>query len=271
MMSMMTNPIKAKIVAGGTVIGVWSIIPSPIVVEIFALGGMDFLILDMEHGLFDVSQLDACVRACEAAGAAPLVRTPGINPAAAQWALDIGGYGIVVPQVNDATQAAQVVAMAKFAPAGVRGYNPFTRAADYASPASNKGGKLNNEFSLTCLIVESEESLKNIDAICATPDLDVVYIGIFDLSVALGYGGNTQHPDLVELVNSLVMKIRGSGKAAGMMVRSEHEVAKATALGANFLVYSVDTALIRGAVTDAVGSFMRGQSAPEGNAEGLSR
>ena len=84
------NSLKAKIAAGEAVLGVWSIIPSPVVVEIFALGGIDFVILDMEHGIFDVTALDSCIRTCESAGGVPLVRIPGLNPSAAQWALDLG-------------------------------------------------------------------------------------------------------------------------------------------------------------------------------------
>lgn len=246
------NPLKAKLAAGQAVLGVWHIIPSTVVVELFALGGMDFAILDMEHGVFDVGALDNCVRACEAGGAAPLVRIPGLNASAAQWALDVGGYGIVVPQVNNAAEADAVVRMAKYAPRGQRGYNPFTRAAQYANPPDNRSGKLNNDFSLTCAIIESAAAVADLDAICATPELDVVYIGSYDLSVALGCDGNTRDPRVLEVVTTSVKCIRAAGKAAGMMVRSQADIAAALALGANFLVYGVDTAMIRETVLHAV-------------------
>jgi len=249
------NPLKKKLASGQAVMGVWSIIPSPVVVELFALGGIDFTILDMEHGIFDVGAIDTCVRACEAAGAVPLVRIPGLNPSAAQWALDLGAHGIVVPQVIDADEAETVVKMAKYAPIGNRGYNPFTRAANYANPPNNRSGKLNNDFSLTCVIIENESALADMDRICATPSLDVIYIGIYDLSVALGCEGDTRHPRVTSVVESAIAKIRAAGKAAGMMVRSQQDITKALGLGANFLVYSVDTYIIREAVTCAVSSF----------------
>jgi 4-hydroxy-2-oxoheptanedioate aldolase len=249
------NPLKAKLSSGQPVIGVWSIIPSPVVIELFSLSGIDFLILDMEHGIFDVGALDSCVRACEAAGASPLVRTPGMNASATQWALDLGAHGIVVPQIGNAIDAQAVVRMAKYAPMGNRGYNPFTRAANYANPADNCAGKLNTEFSLTCVIIENESALADLEKICATPDLDVVYMGIYDLSVALGCNGNTKHPDVLSAVEAAIVKIRRSGKAAGMMVRSPEDIAKALALGASFLVYSVDTFLIRETASKAVLSF----------------
>ena len=251
------NPLKAKLAAGHTVMGVWSIIPSPVVVEIFAFGGIDFAILDMEHGIFDVGALDSCIRACEAGGAAPLVRIPGLNSSAAQWALDLGAYGIVVPQVKNEAEAEAVISMAKYAPLGSRGYNPFTRAAKYANPPDNRSGKLNNNFSLTCVIIENETALANLDLICETPQLDVVYMGIYDLAVALGCDGNTRDPHVMSVVEHAISKIRLAGKNAGMMVSSQQDVARALTIGANFLVYSVDTSLIRNTVVSTVAAFQQ--------------
>ncbi|CAM8659804.1 HpcH 2,4-dihydroxyhept-2-ene-1,7-dioic acid aldolase [Comamonadaceae bacterium] len=249
------NAIKRKLADRQPVLGIWSIIPSPMVVEILSLSGFDFAILDMEHGAFDLGSLDACVRAVEVAGKVPLVRIPGMNPSAAQWALDLGAHGVVVPQVRDAQDAAEVIGMVKYAPLGQRGYNPFTRAANYANPANNRSGKLNNEFSLTCVIVESESALADLDAICATPSVDVIYVGVYDLAVALGASGDTRHPSIVEVVERSISRIRAAGKAAGMMVRNSADMARALSLGANFLVYGVDSFLIREAAASAVATL----------------
>jgi 4-hydroxy-2-oxoheptanedioate aldolase len=249
------NAIKRKLADRQPVLGIWSIIPSPMVVEILSLSGFDFAILDMEHGAFDLGSLDACVRAVEVAGKVPLVRIPGMNPSAAQWALDLGAHGVVVPQVRDAQDAAGVIGMVKYAPLGQRGYNPFTRAANYANPANNRSGKLNNEFSLTCVIVESESALADLDAICATPSVDVIYVGVYDLAVALGASGDTRHPSIVEVVERSISRIRAAGKAAGMMVRNSADMARALSLGANFLVYGVDSFLIREAAASAVATL----------------
>ena len=249
------NPIKLKLDSGQPVIGIWSIISSPIVVEIFALGGFDFAILDMEHGVFDVVALDNAIRACEGGGGAPLVRIPGINPWAAQWALDLGAYGIVVPQVNNPEEAKDVVRIAKYAPTGARGYNPFTRAANYANPADNLSGKLNNNFSLACIIIESPAALENISSICNVPDVDVIYIGIYDLAVAMGFNGDTNNAEVKKIAHLAISKIRNAGKAAGMIVGSAKDIEIALSLGANFLVYSVDTFIIRNKVNSIIEIF----------------
>jgi len=255
------NPLKEKLFAGEAVLGVWSIIPSPVVAEIFAFGGIDFAIFDMEHGIFEVGALDSCIRACESAGAAPLVRIPGANPWAAQWALDLGAYGIVVPQISNHCEAKSVVGMAKYSPIGSRGYNPFTRAAEYANPPNNRSGKLSNDFSLTCVIVENQRGLDNLSKICAVPNLDVIYMGIYDLAVMMGCEGDTKNPKVVKVVNDSIVQILAAGKSAGMIVRNQSDISEALALGANFLVYSVDSFLIREAVVSAVSSFKNTQKA----------
>jgi 4-hydroxy-2-oxoheptanedioate aldolase len=260
LMKITENLLKSKLLKDQPVIGTWSIISSPIVVEILALSGFDFLILDMEHGIYDQTALDACIRACEAAGCAPIVRVPGINPSAAQWALDLGAHGIVVPQVGNAASAEIAVGMTKFAPVGTRGYNPFTRVADYAAPSSNQVGKLRNDFGLSSVIVENQLALNELEAILAIKDLDMVYVGVYDLSIALGYEGNTKHPELCQILDKTITKIRSAGKIAGLMVRNKEDVTRATKLRARFLVYSVDTLILKVAAMDAVAAFKQGVS-----------
>jgi 4-hydroxy-2-oxoheptanedioate aldolase len=249
-------PVKEKLGRGDPVLGLWSIIPSPMMIEVFAMSGLDFLILDMEHGLHDVALLDNCIRACEAGGASALVRTPGLHHSATQWALDSGAHGIVVPQVEGVSQARQAVQMCKFAPNGTRGYNPFTRAGDYGrSQAQGVSGKLHNSFGLCAVIVENQTALDDLDSLCALPDLDVIYIGVYDLSVALGFQGDTQHKHIQSVLTHSVKRIRQAGKAAGMMVRNQVEVEHAISLGANFLVHGVDTSLIQHSTQRMVESF----------------
>lgn len=254
------NSLKSKLNNDQPIIGIWSIISSPIVVEILALSGFDFLILDMEHGIYDQTALDACIRACEAAGCAPIVRVPGINPSAVQWALDMGAHGIVVPQVGNAASATMAVEMTKFAPDGTRGYNPFTRVAGYAAPSSNQVGKLRNDFGLTSVIVENQTALNELDAILAIKDLDVVYVGVYDLSITLGYEGDTKHPGICQVLEQTIARVRSAGKIAGLMVRSKKDVEKAIRMGAHFLVYSVDTSILLEASKDVVKAFTQGVS-----------
>jgi len=249
------NLIKQKLLNGTEVLGTWSIISNPAVLEIISLSGFDFIILDMEHGIYDVTSLDSCIRVCEANDCSPIVRVPGLDTSAAQWALDLGAHGVIVPQVSGINEVRTAVEMTKFSPAGFRGYNPFTRAASYNPTADRKAGKLNNEFGLTSIIIENKKSIDELEAILTIENLDVIYVGVYDLSIALGFSGNTLHPELVAIVDECIRKIRKANKSAGMMVHSQADVQRAKALGADFLVWSVDTNIIRKGAEDAVQAF----------------
>ena len=250
------NPLKARL-AEGPVLGLWSIIPSPTLAEVFSRAGFDFLILDMEHGNYDLQTLENSIRACEIAGASPLVRVPGPNPFAVQWALDLGAHGIVVPQVRDALHAREALAQIKFPPEGVRGFNPFTRAANYTPPPTIPSGKLSNAFPLTSIIIESLGAMRDLDAILAMPGLDMIYLGVYDLSVALECAGNTRHPRILEFVDTAIRKANQAGKTVSLMVRNDEEIDQALAAGVKMLVFAVDTFLIHQTASHIAASFQQ--------------
>lgn len=245
------NPLKEKLATGDSVLGIWTIINSPIVVEILGSAGLDFQILDMEHGVFDLASLDACVRACEGAGCSPIVRVPGIDTSI-QSALDLGAHGIIVPQVDSYEAARRAVGMTKFPPAGTRGYNPFTRAGRYGGEIGSISRKINNTFGLSALIIENLGAMQDLDSILAIPDLDLVYLGVYDMSAALGCMGDMRDSRVVDFVESSIARIRAAGKAAGVMAKTAEEIRYYTDLGANFLVYGVDTHLVHRAIRDGI-------------------
>lgn len=251
----MENPLKIKLSSGQPVLGIWSIIPSPIVIEIFGLAGLDFQILDMEHGVFDLQALDANIRACESVHCSPLVRVPSIVPHIFQSALDLGAHGIIVPQITDEITARTAVQCMKYSPEGVRGYNPFTRAALYSNPPTNETGKLNNRFGFSSIIIENESAYRSLDKILTISDLDMVYVGVYDMAVALGCKGDVSHPKVVDFVETSIRRIRDAGKAAGMMVKTQSEIEYALKLGANVLVFAVDTFVIHRAASEIVQLF----------------
>lgn len=239
--------------------GTWCIVANPVNAEIGALAGLDFQIFDLEHGAFDLDALGNAIRACEGAGGAPLVRVPDLSPAIFQSVLDLGAHGVIVPRIASAADAARAVHHAKYPPSGSRGYNPFTRAAQYAAPPSNQQGKLHNDYTLVGVIIENEQAYADLAGILAIADIDVVYLGIYDMSLALGCQGDTQDKRVTAFVEDAARKILAGGKAVGMMVRSEAEIAMALRLGARFLVYDVDSHVLYRAFHDAVGAFAAAQ------------
>ena len=232
------NPLRAKLAAGRPLAGVWSVIPSAQLVGALAASGFDFLILDCEHGGYDFATLEAAITACEASGASPLVRTPGADAFFIQRVLDLGADGVVVPQIADAAAASSAVKMAHFAPEGTRGYNPFTRGGNYGTPPQPK---LASGYPFTGVLVESPAAAEQLERIVAIAALDLVYLGVFDYSVALGIPGQVDDPRVQAFVERAAKIVRAAGKAVATTAMSEAQTQRLTSLGVNVLLWGVDT------------------------------
>ena len=233
-----TNALRTKLAAGGLLAGIWSVIPSAQLAGTLAASGFDFLILDCEHGGYDFATLEAAITACETGGAAPLVRAPGADAFFIQRALDLGADGVLIPQIADAAAASRAIKMAHFAPRGTRGYNPFTRGGNYGIPPQPK---LVTGYPFTGVLVESPAAAAQLDEIVAIADLDLVYLGIFDYSVALGIPGQVDDQRVQGFIESAAKIVRTAGKAVATTAMSSEQTQRLTALGVNVLLWGVDT------------------------------
>lgn len=248
------NYVKNKLLNGQQVIGIWSIINSPVLVEIAGTSGLDFQILDMEHGIYDLSLLENCIRACELSHCSPLIRVPELNQSIIQNVLDMGAHGVIVPQIKNYNDAFNVALANKFPPEGNRGYNPFVRAGLYQS---SKNNKLNNDFGLVSVIIENEHSYTQIDKILTIKQLDLLYLGVYDMSYDMGFHGNVQHPKILKFVQSSIMKIHKAGKFSGVMVSNASDIKKYIDMGVDFLVYGVDANSYYHALNSKVKEFQQ--------------
>ena len=239
------HPLRAKLAAGRTLAGIWSVIPSAPLVGALAASGFDFVILDAEHGGYDFGSLDAAITACEDGGASPLVRSPGADAFFVQRALDLGADGVVVPQVADEAAAARAVAMMHYAPLGTRGYNPFTRGGRYGIAPQPK---LAAGYPFSGVMVESPAAAERLERIVELPALDFVYLGIFDYSVALGIPGQVEDPRVTSFIERSARIVRDAGKAIGTTAMNRAQVDRLAGQGVNVLLYGTDTWLVgRGA------------------------
>lgn len=235
------HPLRHKLAQGVTLAGIWSVIPHSQVVGTLATAGFDFVILDCEHGGYDFATLEGAIAACEQGGATPLVRAPGPDAFFIQRALDLGADGVVVPQVADASTAERVVAMCHFSPDGTRGYNPYTRAGRYGIAPQPK---LERGWPFTGVLIESPAALDQLERIAAVSRLDLVYLGVFDYSVALGIPGQVDDPRVQAFVERATRIGRAAGKAVGTTAMSAAQVEGLTRVGVNVLLYGADTWLI---------------------------
>jgi 4-hydroxy-2-oxoheptanedioate aldolase len=248
------HPLRAKLDTGRPIAGIWSLITSAQLTGTLAAAGFDFVILDCEHGGYDFATLEASITSCEEGGASPLVRAPGADGFFIQRVLDLGAHGVVVPQVADADAAERAVRMAHFAPDGSRGYNPFTRGGHYGIAPQPK---LAPGYPFTGVLVESPAAAEQLARIVEIRALDLVYLGIFDYSVALGIPGEVDDPRVQSFIARAAKVVRDAGKAVGTTAMSEAQTRRLIDLGVNVLLYGADTWLVGNAARGGLDLYRR--------------
>ena len=228
------------------VLGIFMKTGDPAFVEAAGYAGLDFAVLDMEHGPVGPETMQNNIRAAEVAGMVPVVRVESVSETAIGKALDIGAAGVQVPQVATAEAARRAVGYAKFHPLGERGVCRFVRAARYSAipgaeyfPRANQG--------LVILQLEGVEAVRNLDDILEVDGVDVLFIGPYDLSQSLGLTGQTTHPEVVRCMRSIVDKAARRGTITGTFTDSPETLAVWREAGVRYITYSVDVGLFHDA------------------------
>lgn len=251
------NNLKKMLKAGKGCIGTWSVLPSASAANVMGAAGFDFVIIDMEHGPASFETAEDMVRSLEGEGCAPLVRVPSNNAASILRALEIGSHGIVVPQVETPQQAADVVRAIKYAPAGNRGMSVFTRSSGYYAAGQKGRTTKENDQTMTVILVEGVNGIQNLDKIADVKHIDVIYIGTYDLSQALGIPDEVDSPKVIAAVKDCVRRIRSRGIAAGVLAQNEKDVKRWLDMGVQFIPYTVDCAIFHQACSDIIGMFKK--------------
>ncbi len=223
----------------GCAVGIFMKTVDGAIVECAGRSGMDFCILDMEHGPVSYEGLQDLIRACECSGALPIVRVAGITEEYIGKALDLGAAGVQIPQVNDKNAAARAVEYAKFYPGGSRGVCRYVRAAEYSSKDRYEYFRDANKASIVAQ-VEGLEGVRNLDEIFAVPGIDVVFIGPYDLSQSLGVTGDVLHPKVVEQMELIIQKAAAAGVTVGTFVDTVEDGVRWKNLGVKYIAVSVD-------------------------------
>lgn len=247
----MRNFVKEKIAENGYALGAFVASSSPMNCEILGLNGLDFVMIDCEHAETNPETIVHMCRACEAYGMAPLVRVydPEDGPMMSRM-LDVGVQGVMVPLVNTPQQAQNIVNFTKFPPVGRRGANGgrgprWGAYEDYTVQA--------NEECLTIMQCESIEGLENIDEICRTPGLDMIFIGTGDLSLEMGVewtanaaaDHKTSDTRLAEAIDRILQACRDNGVIAGIVTASAEDAARRIRQGFQFVTCMNDLGFFR--------------------------
>lgn len=212
----MKNPIKEKLAAGQVSIGSWNMIGHPVVAEILAQSGFDWLALDMEHGVIDWPQAVVQMQAIQGCSCVPLCRLPINDPVHFKWALDAGAAGVIVPMIRSAQEARRAVAAAMYPPDGIRGVG-ICRAHCYGMCFDEYVSMANAE-TLVVLQIEHIDAVNDIEQICAVPGIDAIFIGPYDLSGSMGRIGQLRHPDVEQAVAHVLQVAQSSEVAPGLHI-----------------------------------------------------
>jgi 4-hydroxy-2-oxoheptanedioate aldolase len=248
--------IKEKLKKGGSLIGTWNTFGSTMATKVIASSGLDFQILDLEHGPFSLSNIHDHVASSKYYDCPCLLRIPDNQKWISLQSLDQGVEGIVFPQIEDASSAKEAVGSLKYFPDGNRGFSPFTFSGEFTNNSVKEFVRNSNENSVSVILLESLDSIKNLPEILKIKELDVVYIGAYDLSKSMGKPGDIFHKKVVSKVEEAADLINKSGKAAGSFVpQNEDQIKFCLDLGLRFITYSVDTFELKNAFIKANKSF----------------
>ena len=219
----------------------------------------DWLLLDGEHAPNDVRSLLEQLRAVAPYAVHPVVRPVHGDAALVKQLLDIGAQTLLVPMVDSAEQALQVVSATRYPPLGERGVGASVARAARWGRIDNYMAQANESL---CLLVqvESKAALDNLDAILDVDGIDGVFIGPADLSASLGYPDNAGHPEVQRIIEQSIRRIRTAGKAAGFLAVDPAMAQKCLQWGANFVAVGVDTMLYTEALDRRLAMFKPDQS-----------
>lgn len=162
--------------------------PHPIVIEVMALSGFDFAVIDAEHGPFDRASIDLMLLAGQAAGLPLIVRVPDDRPATLLGVLDCGAAGVMVPHVTSVAQAASIARACRYSADG-RGYAGTTRAAGYGTRDARAHYTSTAQEVVVICQIEDIEGARNAADIAATDGVDAIFVGRADLAVSAGFSG----------------------------------------------------------------------------------
>lgn len=241
----MTNLLKAKLNAGERVFGTWSMLASPAVMNAIGHAGVDFIIIDMEHGPMSFETVESQIYATESAGCTPIVRLGDANEQGILHALEIGAQSLMVSHVSTAEEAARIVKATRYSPEGERGISLFTRRHGYSDEGFAEKLRQANEQMFVGVLVEGEEGLNQLEKICDVENLNMVYLGIYDISQSVGVPGDVRNPKVIKIVRDCVKMINEKGLIAGSVAPDREYIRLLVDTGFLFISYRTDSAVLR--------------------------
>lgn len=249
---------------GDTLLGSWLNSGSPVLAELMAACGFDFLCVDAEHSAVDLPETQRLFQAIRSGNpsCASLVRLHGVDYALVKRYLDAGADGVVAPLVRTVAEAKLLVQACKYPPAGMRGIG-FCRANGYGLRVEDELARANHEV-MVAVQIEHVDAVRAIDDILAVPGIDVAFIGPYDLTASMGIPAQFDHPDYLAVRSEILAACARHNVIPGIhAVPSDPEVAgRLIEEGYRFVAYSLDITMVSTACRNGL-ARLRGRPARE--------
>jgi 4-hydroxy-2-oxoheptanedioate aldolase len=249
---MIASVVREKLSEGAPVFSAKACYADPEIVEMIGQAGFDCMWLCLEHRKLDPSVVRSLIQAARIGGCDSLIRVKPENHADLSYLLESGARGIMLPQVRDLEEVQCVVEMMKFPPLGRRGFDTIHADADCGSARLEEYTRHENENTFLVVQIETPEVLPHIDAIAATPGVDMLFVGLGDLSASMNLLGQMDHPDLQAVVERVGEACLKHGKAGAIICADPEERKRLWKLGYRFFNIASDFRFLRKGFDEAI-------------------
>lgn len=246
---------RRKLAANTPVFGLWVTLESPSITEMAVALGLDWVVIDAEHGHLDWKEIVDHLRATVRSNTVALVRIATLDSGLIKRALDIGADGIVIPWVESADQFRQAVSFARYPPEGVRGIGG-ERATCWGQCLPEHTAEA-NENVLVVPIIETVRTMRQVPLMTQVDGAEVFFFGPADYSATAGYRGQWQGPGVAEQILSMKDTIRRAGKHCGLLSTSEADLASRVEEGFRMVGLGMDAGLLIRSLRSALESVKR--------------
>lgn len=227
----------------GTFLG----LSSPTAIEVAALAGCEWVLLDLEHGGGTLEQVGPCVQAAKAAGVPLVVRVPRPERSVVGWVLDQGVAGVMLPRIESTSDAAECVSFFDYPPAGVRGVASYNRSAGWGRHSVRDTAR-----GVCILQIETAGAVASVDEIASLPGVDSLFVGPLDLSFALGMPEDFDNPAFRSAVEKVVAAAKAAGIPVGSLISDPARIAPMRETGMDYLALGSDALALRKGLADQV-------------------
>lgn len=250
----MKNKLKEKMKNGMPAVGTFFETGSAVTVECLGLSGLDFLIIDTEHGPYDVESSMEFVRAAELHGIEPFVRIKDHTRASVLRMLDIGAKGLIIPNIETIEQVKKLVEYGKYHPLGHRGFAPARCGgfgfAEHAAGSISEYFRISNAETMILPQCETKGCLVNIEEIVSIEGIDGIFVGPYDLSIALGIPAEFSNEKFIEALDRILKACKNTGKFALIYCGTVDAARKYIKDGFDGVAYGMDALVIINAYKD---------------------